>query len=1439
MSVKQQQQQWASLPAPTPRAAVSSMEAPLLVHRQQPQRPPTGVRPTLRTHSPDSSTDVHGYKDSAFDMAPNAVDDDNVSDFRTGANSGITRNQSSSLFKDQQQQPSSAPLILRRLPPNTKDSRSKKERPAIRTATTTISMNFNNADGLLLHSLQEQQLQHSDPKHHNPERMDPDGIVAVGGAVSATTTTPALSIDHPPTANKITTTRIDSHFDGDQTTIIEDSGDKNAIVLPALPSSSSWKQDRDKLAVDDDDTAKMNVQRSDQNRTPPPRQDPSTTAALALQPPPHVQQQQPQTPIHSTSSDTSLERTPVRKTPFRPCASDNNNINESLVSSSTGQNRYGESSKPRHLPQQQFVDMSLPTMIPRPSTLRTSQQQNGNTSSNTNNKNAETKATSSNAQTTIQIGTSALLKKAALSRPFGRDDPLSSILPQGTGWVVEVSDPEWHQHQYRYRILVQRRAAPSSTGALLHNSKNEKDGGIEPASSFTAAFTWRSVPDFEWLSCALQHEFHGALLLPILDLECQSPTYHDGRPSPVKSSILKHWLSDVLNGIRGSGEWILPIVQHSYQSSTSVASTKGMVDVIKSSSMEAFLYRNAVGRSLADAASNISPDASPCRKRLNEKGQQQENEEPELGNDSFCTDSTLLSSIWTALAVPLELCIGPQHMATASSSADRTTGPLRKSPARDKHKHSPRLSRGVHHQLRGLNCASQALGTAAEFDVQNSIMDGSSSVVSGMSVTSIVASPRGSSSLAIHSELLFAEKDLALHYERIAQNTMEKLDDLVQAEERISDAWKRFSLSLANLFAYEKDAETENLSDSKIKRENMPFRKVDKDAICECIQAMTVQKTNRALPGLGILASMISAYVSDLSSVEPSVDIYAKAIRQLSFCQLPVHGEESSGSNHSGGITASSVSTSSSDVKQTISGSSWEELKDWTLRSIKKRNDGNHAEDQFTNGQTSRLRQQAELKNQLLTNERLLRLSLTTMLRTAPFRLSRIAWRYWNTEASHCAQLTCAAADLRSKLNFVSQSSVSKLAKRHSKEEKSDYSLEMELIQRIVTLGQPREKTLVGTDEQSKDNAKLSEVENGLERESRTSAKRNKILDVARHRIGRWNAILAMSLLESVGVTDPNVHVEETTRDIRLVRKYAIGLRECLNRCVETVRSLQEVITGNERRKTANDQQSSLLPKQNSAINRLKMLRGDFLAEMTLLFSGTLVEDDSIPKRSSMSRTVLFNAGIDTSDPFGWLTNETELSQRRSKSTLPQKNVGDLAIRYVDARDAQVEWLLSSLDGLLNEYYQRIEVVEGFVYMECVGIQLEKHFSVKRAKALAAFEKKTDLTAAMNMARKKRMVPLLRDLQIKFDKLGTEVSHTTVKETKEAHLESKILKTLLHNLAMRRLTRARETSTERIAAILELWTKEEEINATEEIKVLGEAMSILEKSVCKDDSKSQ
>lgn len=88
-----------------------------------------------------------------------------------------------------------------------------------------------------------------------------------------------------------------------------------------------------------------------------------------------------------------------------------------------------------------------------------------------------------------------------------------------------------------------------------------------------------------------------------------------------------------------------------------------------------------------------------------------------------------------------------------------------------------------------------------------------------------------------------------------------------------------------------------------------------------------------------------------------------------------------------------------------------------------------------------------------------------------------------------------------------------------------------------------------------------------------------------------------------------------------------------------------------------------------------------------------------------------------------------------------------------------------------------------------------------------AFEKKTDISTAINIATRKRIPKLVDELKAKLDRLGSDVTHTSVKEAKEAHLESKNVKTELHELALRRLLRARETSTERVIDLLKVWSK--------------------------------
>ena len=61
------------------------------------------------------------------------------------------------------------------------------------------------------------------------------------------------------------------------------------------------------------------------------------------------------------------------------------------------------------------------------------------------------------------------------------------------------------------------------------------------------------------------------------------------------------------------------------------------------------------------------------------------------------------------------------------------------------------------------------------------------------------------------------------------------------------------------------------------------------------------------------------------------------------------------------------------------------------------------------------------------------------------------------------------------------------------------------------------------------------------------------------------------------------------------------------------------------------------------------------------------------------------------------------------------------------------------------------------------------------------------------------------------------------------------MKQELHALAMRRLARARETSTERAIALMTVWSKEEEGSTSSEQEILKELTLLVQESVKEDD----
>ena len=219
---------------------------------------------------------------------------------------------------------------------------------------------------------------------------------------------------------------------------------------------------------------------------------------------------------------------------------------------------------------------------------------------------------------------------------------------------------------------------------------------------------------------------------------------------------------------------------------------------------------------------------------------------------------------------------------------------------------------------------------------------------------------------------------------------------------------------------------------------------------------------------------------------------------------------------------------------------------------------------------------------------------------------------------------------------------------------------------------------------------------------------------------------------------------------------------------------------------------------------------------------------------------------MDVLDGRGWLSqNQT------NDSDMKRLLCGDLAKKYFLKRDKGLPVLLKKFKTIITEYDHCVEEIEGYVYMNCVGIQLEKHLSKKRVDELAGtqrwnlgfycflfevldmefqttfsflklncefivtvfyitfieWEKKTNVSTAFNAVQKKGLHHLVGDLQDSLESLNDKVSHTSVKEAKDKHLASKTLTAELQALAIKRMTRSREKATDKTLRIIKSWVK--------------------------------
>lgn len=234
-------------------------------------------------------------------------------------------------------------------------------------------------------------------------------------------------------------------------------------------------------------------------------------------------------------------------------------------------------------------------------------------------------------------------------------------------------------------------------------------------------------------------------------------------------------------------------------------------------------------------------------------------------------------------------------------------------------------------------------------------------------------------------------------------------------------------------------------------------------------------------------------------------------------------------------------------------------------------------------------------------------------------------------------------------------------------------------------------------------------------------------------------------------------------------------------------------------------------------------MRGNFLSRLATVFSCTCEQGQLDPEYEY----ILARMRIDVNDSAGWL---------RKRSERGESNCGVSAFRYHNLRHNECQDFIDRLKSRLNSYEMLIEELESYVWMHRVADSVEKYYSNQRAIAVADWEKKTDITTAINIATKKRLTLLVVELKEKLELIGDSVSHTLVKQAKERHLGSKTLKVELEQLATRRFQRLKEFLSNNSLSMINDWVLQEEAHANDELKCLQVVIEDIEQNIRRDEN---
>lgn len=738
--------------------------------------------------------------------------------------------------------------------------------------------------------------------------------------------------------------------------------------------------------------------------------------------------------------------------------------------------------------------------------------------------------------------------KGALSREVGRSGTPATSLEQ---WFVRVGEPKWDEEEGRYKYKIK-----------LTKNKQPSFDSFTSQLSFNEVTATRTLQDFVWLEKALRAEFHGALIAPLLSLTIYFATVADKSgvnpeeqprlASPIDSQlgvswnatiatsqsikflgqildqgetvdkdILESWLSDVINGVRGSGE----VTLH-YDA-----------DVLQSEALETFLFRHA------EALSGVSPSQMGANQHRSSSLGSPFDLFSRLGeNVGDGCNNTILSLgdvIKTPFACFDNACAGFNRRDSRKNFSKSGSRKIYSSGATG---------------ISGLNYG--AVLSESDFD----------------DAWLLASTPN-----SVRSELLEAERDFIASSIKYSSDGISRVQTLVKNEDYVGQCWQNLATALSDLFSVEKDLETAHIGDKiKSNKKNQPFRKLRKSTVNEVLLSLAQGKIDRARPGLLLLGSMLSAYYTDLNSVVPSFKEYSDAIRQIEEFDESQSIKEREKQNTSPFDQLKSFITTAYQSNETMSRYSMDD--EGTLGSLN-------------------TTQSKALQKRILSNGKMLTRSVTSLCKASSLRNARMAWWYFKTEAKQTANVHAAAVALRQALSIDADTAIAMKERRYDEDETNDDAVEIDLVKRILDLGE--HNFSLSNNDSTFENSPFSESVQG-------------VINMAIDQSGRWSSDTALTILQAAGVVDAQEKIDETSRELRHVRKYADSLRENLDRCLEAVATLAMVW----------DAKSDL---------RISKSRREFWAAMSTIFSGKVLSNDSHNAR------VLASAGIDTQDRGGWL----------------------------------------------------------------------------------------------------------------------------------------------------------------------------------------------------------